>query len=113
MAPLSSDRTEALKNRKLLLCRKTVVKTNDLILPSENLSQNFGTQKNELHRSTGIDLKVLHEQKLATRFPETLTEGILTTESLLQKSLIKDVPNECCMLGTTSKIWIADSLAQG
>lgn len=45
MSPLPLAKTEALKNRKLLLSRKTVVKTNDLILPSENLSQTLNAEK--------------------------------------------------------------------
>ena len=48
MSPLPLAKTEALKNRKLLLSRKTVVKTNDLILPSENLSQTLNAEKKRI-----------------------------------------------------------------
>ena len=61
MSPLPLAKTEALKNRKLLLCRKTVVKTNDLILPSENLLQTLNAEK----RIASIDRNRLESSALA------------------------------------------------
>jgi hypothetical protein len=61
MSPLPLAKTEALKNRKLLLSRKTVVKTNDLILPSENLSQTLNAEK----RIASIDRNRLESSALA------------------------------------------------